>query len=387
MPANVNFDVNVLSSLRGLTPVVTEASGLNVAVDEFSCEVAGSTVTISATPSLAVVPNALNYVYADNAGVVQVSQSGYPDGATQLARVEAGGSSINSIIVDRAAIRVSSLFSDLPLYSPTTTPVAPVSGRTRLYARQRHGRAYLDMKGPNGRDFPFQPFFGTNMVTMWMPETSTTIRTIGIPVTNVGTVSHPALASTNLSTSFRRWRLTSATTANSASENRSAQTMVWRGNAAGLGGFTLIMRICLSTLPANHRAFFGLLSATGATSTSQVPSALTNCLGFAYDSGETTFRFQHNDGSGTATRIDLGANFPSNLTTAVYTMFIYSSLNGTNIGYRIVREDTGAIVDSSVSTDLPSTTTFLTPHLYMNNGGTAAACSFDCGGIYLESDY
>lgn len=68
-------------------------------------------------------------------------------------------------------------------------------------------------------------------------------------------------------------------------------------------------------------------------------------------------------------------------------MFTYSSLNGTNIGYRIIREGTGSMVDSSVSTDLPTNATFLTPHLYMNNGGIAAACSFDCGGIYLESDY
>lgn len=387
MPANVTFDVNSLSSIRGLTAVVTDAGGLNVSIDEFSYELAGVTSTFAAVASQAVPVNALSYIFLDAAGTLTVDQSGYAENCIRLARVEAGPSSIISIIVDRAAIRIAPIFMDIPLYSATAVPVAPASGRLRLYGRSRHGRGYLDVQGANGRDFPLQPFLGTNMVVMWLPEITTTIRTWGMPITNVGTVSTPAIASTNLSTAFRRWRMTSATTANSASENRSNQNMVWRGNAADLGGFTLVMRVNLSTLPANHRGFFGLLGATGATSTTQVPSALVNCLGFAYDSAETTFRFQHNDASGTATRIDLGANFPSNSTTAVYTFYIYSAPNGSVIGYRAVREETGHIVDGSVSTNLPAATQFLSPHLYMNNGGTASACSFDCGGVYLESDY
>jgi hypothetical protein len=386
--AEVTFDQNILSSIRGLTPTVTEGVGLTVDVDEFSYENAGTTVPFAGSAGVAVPANCLCYVYLDIAsGTVQVSYSGYPTGSVPLARVESGQTSINTIIVDRASIKVASLYRDVPLYSATAKPDPPIPGRGRLYGRQRHGRAYLDWQSSNGRDYPLQPFLGNNMVVMWLPETSTTIRTWGIPVTSVGTVSTPTIASTSLSTSFRRWRLTSAGTANSASENRAAQNVCWRGNAAGLGGFTLVMRVNLSTIPANSRGFFGLLSATGATSTSQSPQALTNCLGFAWESAETSFRFQNNDGTGTATRVDLGANFPTNSTTAVYTMYIYAFPNGSDVWYRIVREDNGSIAEGSVSTDLPSNTTFLTPHLYMNNGGTASACSFDCGGVYIETDY
>lgn len=388
MAAIVTFDDNILSSLRGLAATVTEGVGLTVDVDEFSYEDAGATIHFAAQAGVAVLPNCINYVYVVvPGGTLQVTQTEYPDGAIQLARVETGPASVLSMIADRASVKVSSIYNDFPLYPATSIPDPPIPGRGRLYGRSRHGRAYLDWQGPSGRDYPLQPFLGANMVVMWLPETTTTIRTWGMPVTSVGTVSTTALASTNLSTSFRRWRLTSAATANSASENRSAATVCWRGNAAGLGGFTLVTRIVLSTLPANARGFFGLLSATGATSTSQSPQALTNCIGFAWESAETNFRFQTNDGSGAATRVDLGSGFPTNLTTAVYTMFIHSSPNGSTIGYRIVREDNGTIADGTVSSDLPATTTFLTPHLYMNNGGTAAACSFDCGGLYLETDY
>lgn len=271
----------------------------------------------------------------------------------------------------------------------SSMPGAPAAGKLSLYGRLRHGRAYLDVQGPNGRDWPVQPFLGLNKVVMHLPENGTTIRTWGMPVTNVGTVSHPTLAATNLLTSMRRWRLTSAATANSAAENRAAQTLVWRGNAAGRGGFTFIARFGITTNPSNTgRGFFGLTSATGATPTTQVPSALTNCVGLMWDiAAETNFYIGHNDGAGSCTRVDLGANFPVNDAAAVYTLYLYCGPNDSKICYRVVREDTGDVADGELTTDLPSNTTFLTYHLYMNNGGTAIAVAFDCAGVYLESDF
>jgi hypothetical protein len=47
---------------------------------------------------------------------------------------------------------------------------------------------------PSGRDFPLQPHFGVNRIANWSPSvTSTTITTEGMPITSVGTVSHPTL--------------------------------------------------------------------------------------------------------------------------------------------------------------------------------------------------
>jgi hypothetical protein len=276
------------------------------------------------------------------------------------------------------------------LLSQSTMPAAPAPGSVLLYGRTRATRNFLDIQNSNGRDYPVQPFLGSNKVVQWLPETTTTIRTVGMPLTSVGTVSTPTLASTSLAASMKRWRMTSAGTANAASENRSSTTQIWRGNAAGLGGFTFVTRINLTTLPALARGFFGLLSVTTAVAINQVPSTLTDCLGFAWDSSQTNFYFQHGDAvAGTATRVNLGVNFPTTNTTAVYTMYIYSAPNGSEIGYRCVRDDTGDIVEGStgVSTDIPASTVFFSPHLYMNNGGTNSACSFDCAGVYIESDF
>lgn len=99
---------------------------------------------------------------------------------------------------------------------------------------------------PSSRDFPLQPHFCVNRIANWSPS----VTTEGLPVTSVGTVSTPTLAATNLAASMRRWRLTSAAVVDSAAEQRSAGWACWRSNAAGLGGWTFVTRISLTTLHA-----------------------------------------------------------------------------------------------------------------------------------------
>lgn len=273
---------------------------------------------------------------------------------------------------------------DLPAVA--AIPAAPPTDFLALYGRKRAGRMFLDAMGPSGRDYPIMPHVGYNGIAQWLPASGTTITINGMPITSVGTVSTPSPASTNLFTSIRRWRLTSAATANSVAENRAALAANWRGNAAGLGGFTFVARLGLSTLSTNCRGIFGLTNSTGAISTTQIPGALQQMVGFTWNATETTFRFQH-AAAATPTRIDLGANFPTNSTTAFFTFTIHCNPNASDIFYRAVREDTGSIVEGNVSTNIPSSTTFLAPHLYMANGGDASAVAFDCARLTIEADY
>ena len=120
---------------------------------------------------------------------------------------------------------------------------------------------------PSGRDFPLQPHFGVNRIANWSPSTGTTVTAEGLPITSVGTVSTPTLAATNLATSMRRWRLTSAAVVDSVADQRSAGWACWRGNAAGLGGWTFVTRISLTTLQATGMGFFGLYGSTAALAT------------------------------------------------------------------------------------------------------------------------
>ena len=43
--------------------------------------------------------------------------------------------------------------------------------------------------------------------------------------------------------------------------------------------------------------------------------------------------------------------------------------------------------EAEITADLPATTQFLSPRLYLNTGATAAAVAYDCSGVYVETDY
>ena len=122
----------------------------------------------------------------------------------------------------------------------SSVPSAPAAGKLALYARTRAGQPWLDAMRPNGRDFSLQPHLGLARPAIWLPSSGATITSEGMSNSTVGTVSTPGLAATSLATSMRRWRLTSAATADSASDQRSGVFTCWRGNAAGLGGWTLV---------------------------------------------------------------------------------------------------------------------------------------------------
>lgn len=266
-------------------------------------------------------------------------------------------------------------------------PSTPSEDTMWFYAKKIGGRMMPKWKGPSGLDTALQPFLGQNNIIMLIPQTTTTITLWGATNTSVGTVSHPTLASTNLRTSMRRWIWTSAATSNSASEGRTAAALVWRGDTAGLGGWFYSCRWAISSSTANQQVAIGLWNATGATATTTVPSTLTNCIFVGWDSADSNLQVMHNDGSGTCTKVDLGSDFPSNNTSAVYEFMMFAPPNGSSVFYRVVRLDTGDVAEGEITTDLPASTTFLTRHEYMNNGGTAAAVVLEVSRIYIETDY
>lgn len=226
-----------------------------------------------------------------------------------------------------------------------------------------------------------------NRVATWSPSSGTTINTDGLPVTSVGTVSTPTLAATSLAASMRRWRLTSAAVADSAAEQRSGVFTCWRGNAAGLGGWTFVTRISLATLQVTGMGFFGLYGATGALATNLTLSAVVNCVGIGFQRGtHTRWQIVHNDGSGAPTLIDAGAAFTL-ATDAVVTLTVAAAPNAGSVWVRLVDEASGAVFERELTSELPANTQFLAPRLYMNNGATAAAMAFDCSGVYVETDY
>lgn len=262
---------------------------------------------------------------------------------------------------------------------------AALAGVNRLFAERLGGKAIAEIiaTGARGKTaLGLHPAF--THVRRWAPRNAANVDGIGLDITITGQ-STPTPAATNIVTQTHRTLATSNSAAPAAVEARSTVQFAWRGNAAGLGGFTMITRVAFEVVTANCRGFFGLVNDILTTGNNQVPSALLNCLCFAWDTGETTLRFQHNDGAGAATRIDLGANFPTNNPAVLYTMLIHADPNAADVSYWIQREDTGDIATGTVAADLPANTQFLNPKLYMNNGNTAGAVAFAFAGAYFET--
>jgi len=151
--------------------------------------------------------------------------------------------------------------------------------------------------------------------------------------------------------------------------------VVLRGNQNWLGGFYLDLEFGVSTGTSNAtRRMFSGLRGSSAAPTDVNPSSLTNIIGVGYDNGDTNLSIMHNDGSGTATKIDLGANFPkpSADNTNSYRLKIWCDPNASTVNYHITNISTGNTATGSISTDLPGATQYLTLNSYTSVGGTSA---------------
>lgn len=268
------------------------------------------------------------------------------------------------------------------------SPSAPSDGLL-LYAATRANRRLLMMMGPSGLDMPLQPALFSNAAHIIKPSSGAAFDPMGGPTfTAVGTVSHPTLtATTRRADSTRRAIVTSAATANAASELRIAQNYCFRGDQPGYGGFYQRWRWGKVTAVANQRTAVGLWSATGATATTQNPSALTNCVFMGNDSADTNFQIMHNDASGACTKINLGSDFPVSSNNAIYDFDLFCPPNANYIGWWVKNHENGAVQQGIITTDLVAAGAFLCPHAYGNNGGTAAAVVLEFFIFGSESDF
>ena len=271
-------------------------------------------------------------------------------------------------------------------------PSAPAANTLAIYAHAVANRILPKFTGPSGLDNLIQSEIASNGIAAAFPGTTTALSYIGMgAMTVVGTMAHPPVTpGVNLRLGIRRANVTSAGTANSASELRNPLAMCYRGEvfgSANSGGFYMKTRFGIGTAVANQRLAVGLFNTTSAIATTQAPPGLTNAIFVGWDGADANLHIMHNDASGTCTKINLWGGFPANSTDALYELTLFSKPNGDDVGYRVVRSDTGNTVSGTITTDLPTKTTTLTYHAYMNNGGTASAVVLDFMRFYLETDY
>jgi hypothetical protein len=276
------------------------------------------------------------------------------------------------------------------------TPAVPAAGGLKLFGRAVGGRAMAAVMGPSGLDTAVQPFFARNKIGMFTPignSTSTANTIFGLSIASTGTAQALNVATTNLFTRMRKigYAVTTAATTAVVGFRHAAQQWTLGGNGALLGGFHNVWRWGPSTgvATATHRAFVGMRGSTAAP-TDVDPSTLTNICGMGYDAADTNIQFMHNDGSGTATKIDLGASFPkpSADSTEVYEVAMFCPPGTTQtLQYEVTNLNTGAVATGTVTTNIPTTTQLLTPWAMMSVGGTSSVIGLAIMGLYIESDF
>lgn len=327
--------------------------------------------------------------------------------ATGLARTTIIASTTGSAInwATAAAVRVSltgpasrilQLDNELAYSLPTVAaePSAPPASTLKVYAKSIAGRMLPKIMGPSGIDTILQVGLSGNSVFLVAPASGTTAPTVvGGTLTTAATMSlQQTFASANPWQATARKRFQTSTTAGNLSGMRTAYTQWFRGNAAGFGGFFFRARLGQNINLNGAQAFVGLCASTAALGTGAGSvAALLNMCGMGYDTTDAStgnWFFYRNDGTGTATKVDLGATNAARNTTHGYDLIMFMAPNSSELFVRIVNLHSGAVVlDTSYATDLPAVNTGMAFKAEVNNGAVAAAANLEIAKVYIETDY
>lgn len=271
------------------------------------------------------------------------------------------------------------------------TPTTPPAGAIKLFVKNNAGRMLAAIVGPSGLDVSLQSHLGRNKIGRWMPGGNATTAPLGDGITAptaTGTATARSVATTNMLTSMRRLGYVSAATAAALCGVRTGVAQFWRGNSANLGGFHFIARFAVSDAAtvAAARMFVGF-SGTVAAPTNVEPNTINNSVGIGQISTSTNLQIITRDATAAQT-IDLGLNFPCNTLSAdVYELALFAAPNGSTIGYRVERLNTGAVSEGTLSTNLPVATTLMGITMWRTNNATPLAVGFDLVSMYVETDF
>lgn len=143
-------------------------------------------------------------------------------------------------------------------------------------------------------------------------------------------------------------------------------------------GFQVMQSLAFSAVSTNFRSFMGL--ASGLITGGANPSTLFNICGLGADATDANMQIMTNDGTGTATKFDLGPNFPARTVDVGYALWLGCDPGASRVYWRVNRLDTPAMYYGYVAADLPLSSTLLFPLQVCGNGGDAVSVSIETFG-------
>jgi hypothetical protein len=290
---------------------------------------------------------------------------------------------------------------NMQLKERASAPSVPANAAA-IFASLYAGRPMIGQVSDTGHRYFYQPLMGLGNVTMtaWSfnGAGASNLAGGGVAYEDVDNLANNALAMganqggeiTSIFTQHKRARLVSAAATNSPAGVRSSGGMAMLGNTPGEGGFFLVFQFGISTTQTGARGFAGLIELSDIPNSTAI-SALTDCIGFAFDN-QTTWRVISNDASGNSVQhADLGANFPTTTSSDGWLTFsLYAPSNQASYVYYHAKrvDNSGNVYQASgiINSDLPTAETLMNWHMWANTGTATTAVNFDMGSVYLETE-
>lgn len=211
-------------------------------------------------------------------------------------------------------------------------------------------------------------------VYSWIPTPNSWIASQQPTIVGTADNASPIFTGTQVQKATRRRYLSASTAGSSVDFYESS----FRQTCMGCGFFFNIkFAFEDAATVANARSFAGLFSSLAVFGNVN-PSTQTNIFGVGADIGDTNLQLIHNDATGTATKVDLGVNFPANTSATDEYLFQCYNLQGEtgSMWWRLINVTSMISTDwAEVTTDLPVSTSgaYINPRLWRNNGSTALA--------------
>lgn len=312
------------------------------------------------------------------------------------------GPSDPALPIDDADWNAAHVIDDNLDFPAIATPAAPPAGEVRLFAKSQTGqRNALSILYPNGREARLDEDESEFLQLAYRPAANSNalLGDGSLPQTITGTATASTVQVTNFFQMFPRIEARVATaSATAVAGFRGGNAIVRVGkdaNAPGGFNFRCAWGPSAYNLPTTHRACCGLLNTT-AVPTDVEPSTQLNGVWMGWDAADTNIQIMHNDGTGAATKIDLGASFPvptgADINT-VYLLELYSPNETTqSVEYRVVKYNAAsrsvlAEASGTITTNLPSVTTLLANRVWVSVGGTSSQVGVALFGVSIDLDY
>lgn len=157
-------------------------------------------------------------------------------------------------------IEVTAWPQELPAVIPLPVQEEPAaSPHLQMYAAEMAGRDMLTMKSPIGRIYQMQPALFGNFIGMIMPSRTTALTNLGMPHSNVGTISHPVGVGPDYQVYGRMAAITSPVAVNGVAAAYSTDALFFRGTVPTFGGWWSSCRVGTPHM-ADVRILVGLTS-------------------------------------------------------------------------------------------------------------------------------